>query len=368
MKEIKITNKMKSVIAIVLAAAIALFAFAFRGVMFPVTPSEDVPVSERVVRHHFTGEWLSEETEFPRIYGVMVENHIDSWPQSGLDQASLVIEAPVEARIPRMLAFFSEEDGDIEKIGPVRSARPYYINWNAGLDAVYAHVGGSPEALEILQVDSTIDINEFSNEWFFWRENGTRSAPHNVFTSIEELGEALERFESRFGEQDNEWESWSFKDDAEFKVDGGEPVPVVESVEIDFAGEPYIVEWKYDSDTNSYKRYQGGELHEMEDGSLIYADNVVVMETDVKILDSIGRRSVRTIGEGDAIVFQDGQKFEATWNKSRKSARLEFYSDDNLIAMNAGTTWVEVIPSLDLDVSVTYGEGFGPGVDNQIEK
>lgn len=361
MKEIKLTNKMKGVIAIVFAAAIALFALSFSGALLRSPIIENIIVSDKVARHPFTGEWLSEEIESPRIYGVMVENHLDSWPQSGLDQASLVIEAPVEARIPRMLAFFSEEQ-EVEKIGPVRSARPYYINWNAGLDAVYAHVGGSPEALEILQVDSTIDINEFSNEWFFWRENGSRQAPHNVFTSIEELGEALERFESRFGEQDNEWERWSFKDDAEFKVVGGEPVPVVESVGIDFAGEPYVIEWKYDSDTNSYKRYQAGELHEMEDGSLIFADNVVVMETDVKILDSVGRRSVRTIGEGNALVFQDGQMSKGNWNKPSKSSRLEFFSEDNLIYMNAGKTWIEVIPSLEQDVSVEYGEGFEPGV------
>ena len=165
---------MKSAVALAIVAAMALFAFAFRGVLFPAPVAKDAPVLNRVARHSLSGMWLNKEAATPRIYGVMVDNHLNAWPQSGLDQAMLVIEAPVEARVPRMLAFFSEEQ-DVKKIGPVRSARPYYLDWNAEFDAVYAHVGGSPAALEFLQVDDTIDINEFSNEWFFWRENGTRT-------------------------------------------------------------------------------------------------------------------------------------------------------------------------------------------------
>ncbi|MDA1038252.1 MAG: DUF3048 domain-containing protein, partial [bacterium] len=287
--------------------------------------------------------------------GFMVENHEDAWPQIGLDQAALVIEAPIEGRMPRMIAFFTEEQ-EIDQVGPIRSARPYYIDWNAELDAVYAHVGGSPAALELLQVDDTIDINEFSNEWFFWRKH-TRLAPHNVYSSMELLQDAMERFVNRFGEQDNNWESWEFKNHAE------DFVTTVSSVSIDFAGEPYVINWEFDEDEGNYIRHQyQGRLHEMEDGSLIKADNIAIIETDIKVLDKVGRRSVRTTGVGDALVFQDGIMIEATWKKSSKNVRTRFYDreTDEEIVMNAGVTWIEVISSLEDDVDfviLTEAEG-----------
>ena len=268
---------------------------------------------------------------------------------------SLVIEAPIEGRMPRMIAFFTEEQ-EIDQVGPIRSARPYYIDWNAELDAVYAHVGGSPAALELLQVDDTIDINEFSNEWFFWRKH-TRLAPHNVYSSMELLQHAMERFVNRFGEQDNNWESWEFKNHAE------DFVTTVSSVSIDFAGEPYVINWEFDEDEGNYIRHQyQGRLHEMEDGSLIKADNIAIIETDIKVLDKVGRRSVRTTGVGDALVFQDGIMIEATWKKSSKNVRTRFYDreTDEEIVMNAGVTWIEVISSLEDDVDfviLTEAEG-----------
>ncbi len=350
---IKLNNQMKGVILGLLVLAVALFAFAFRGVFGePETGNRGSVVLERVARHPLSGEWLNEPVTLPRVYGVMVENHLDSWPQSGLEDAFLVIEAPVEARLPRLLAFFSEEQV-IDKIGPIRSARPYYLDWNAELDAVYAHVGGSPAALELLGVNDTIDIDEFSNEWFFWRENETRSAPHNVYTSMELLSNAFDRFVLRFGEQGNDWDAWTFKDDCRSchpePVEGSSP-----SVRIMFAENPYIIEWKYQTDSNQYRRFQNDALHEMEDGSLIDANNVIIMETDVEILDSIGRRRVRTIGEGKALVFQDGGMIEAVWKKPSRSDRLRFYDRERgeEIAMNAGKTWIEVVPSLEGNVEV----------------
>ena len=212
MLSLKLNNRIKGVIVGLLVLAVALFAFAFRGFLLgPGAGDQEFVETDRVSRHPLSGALLDEAIELPRVYGVMVENHFESWPQSGLEEAVLVVEAPVEGRIPRLLAFYSEEQ-EVEKIGPVRSARPYYLDWNGELDAVYAHVGGSPDALELLQVDDTIDINEFSNEWFFWRDEA-RSAPHNVYTSMDLLEQALDRFVSRFGAQENGWESWKFKDD-----------------------------------------------------------------------------------------------------------------------------------------------------------
>ena len=127
---------------------------------------------EEIIRHPLTGESLETEIEnLPQVFGVMIENAADAWPLVGVNEAFLVIEAPVEAGIPRFIAFFSE-DQEVDKIGPVRSARPYYLDWNDELDAVYAHVGGSPEALDLIKYElDTIDLNQFWQSEYFYRQN-----------------------------------------------------------------------------------------------------------------------------------------------------------------------------------------------------
>lgn len=323
-------------------SAIAL-AFLFAAVLpylsSSVDPREhpsDVKAQDPIGRHPISGLPIYEEIGLPRVYGVMIDNHVDAWPQIGLDRAYLVIEAPVEAGISRMLAFFSE-DQNVEKIGPVRSARPYFIDWNNELDALYAHVGGSDAALDRLATGGTFDLNQYWFDKYFWRSLN-RYAPHNVYTSTKLLWSYTKKVQPLY-------ETWVFKDPA-VNVE-----PEVEQMSVSFYPPIYVVEWKYDRATNRYVRFQGGTVHTMEDGGQVMADNVAVVVTDVTILDSVGRRKIRTLGEGEAIVFQDGKKIEGKWKKTSESQRLRFYvTDGNEIVFNSGVTWVEVIPKLsDLD-------------------
>lgn len=296
---------------------------------------EDIFVKES--RHPLTGELLLEDyKQLPQVFGVMIENSADAWPLSGLDQAFLVIEAPVEAGIPRFIAFFSEES-KAEKIGPVRSARTYYLDWNDELDAVYAHVGGSPEALNLIAKEyKTIDLNQFWQSEYFYRQNGTRYAPHNVYTTSDLLISALEELNL---DQPN-YDVWQFTD--------GVPVENPVSIEIDFAdGVYYDITWEYDVLTNSYLRYQGLGVMEMLDGAVIYADNIAVISTDIRVIDGEGRLSLTTVGEGDALIIQNGEMYLARWQKDDREDRLQFYTSDGYeISFNAGTTWIEIVSSL----------------------
>jgi len=105
----------------------------------------------------------------PKLVAVMVENHVDARPQSGLSKARIVYEAPVEANYSRFMLIYPLGD-DIDKIGPVRSARPYYLDWLAEYDNImYMHVGGSPDALDIISERGLFDLNEFYRGWYYWR-------------------------------------------------------------------------------------------------------------------------------------------------------------------------------------------------------
>lgn len=297
-----------------------------------------------LMRHPLTGEALSTtangELEFdfdvPWVYALMIDNSIDAWPQRGVDQAFLVIEALAEGRIPRFVAFYSS-DQSVEVIGPIRSARPYFIDWASGFSALFAHVGGSPAALDELEVAVVFDFNQYYLDEYFWRSYW-RYAPHNVYTSTDLLGKGLATMIEE-GKVPS-YEYWQFKDDAlvESRVD--EAV----NATVDFGTDEYFVEWKYDSDLNAYVRFQGGSQMIMEDGAEIIANNVIVIKTDISVIDAIGRRETRTIGEGSAEVYQDGTAVVATWEKESQDKPLKFFDEAGLeIKMNAGVTWIEVI-------------------------
>ncbi len=338
----------------VLAIAFLLGLFAFRGALFdrgadpsqpPVTPAAGDEREPLAFRHPLTGAPEAEEREtLPRVFSVMVDHAADAWPQSGVDGAFLVIEAPVEASIPRLQAFFSEEV-DAEKIGPVRSARPYFVDWASGFGALYAHVGGSDDALrKINNGAGVVDLNQFSNGASFWR-SADRYAPINVYTSMDLLRAAFDRLvQARRAPEAVEYGTWTFKDHAE-----GEDRPEAGvSPTVDFSSSTYRVRWAYDPATNLYRRYQGPSVYALQDGAEIQAANVAVVVTDMRVLDAVGRREIRTLGEGEAVLFQDGRAVDAMWKKESAGERLRFYDEDGEeLAFNPGLTWIEVVSNRD---------------------
>ncbi len=343
-------RKNAAALLVALAVAFLLAAYAFRAALFPAPPSAAQTSRPRAtpgvptLRDPLTGFPVPSAQPLPRVYGVMVDNMVDALPQSGLDQAPLVIEAPVEAGIPRLLAFFSSEPS-VQKIGPIRSARPYFIDWDDELDALYAHVGGSDEALADLSAGGTFDFNQFWNGSSFWRSTD-RQAPHNVYTSTQLLSAAWDRLAAQGKAPAPSYGIWMFKDPAVLPPD--HPA----SPSIDFSMPDYRVSWLYDAKTDQYRRWQGGLPDTMQDGSAIAADNVAVVATKIETVDQIGHRHITTIGSGDALVFQDGGVIKATWKKPSARERLRFFDGNGTeVQMNSGKTWIEVVPGLD---AVTY--------------
>ena len=125
-----------------------------------------------------------------RPIAVMIDNHSDAWPQAGLNKAYMVYEIVVEGGETRLMALFKGQD--LDKIGPVRSARHYFLDYALENDAVYVHFGESPQAkkdIKNLGVDAINGIYESSEA--FWRTKDKR-APHNVATSIEQIKKIAE--------------------------------------------------------------------------------------------------------------------------------------------------------------------------------
>ena len=324
-----------------LVIAAVVLAFFLRPAHLPSPLAPATPPQEAVARDPLTGEIvLVPGATLPQVFGVMVENSADAWPLSGLDQAFMVIEAPAEGNIPRFIAFFS---GDFEdkKIGPVRSARPYYVDWASQFDTlVYAHVGGSPEGLALLTGGErpVINLDEFYQGEYFYRDQA-RYAPHNAYTTSDRLKKALEEVTPATPN----YQPLIFKDDAPVGDSTGK------SAVVDWGpGKTYDVAWQYDSATNAYLRLQGGQLLSAEKFKIpadgIEANNVMIISTDIVSIDNVDRKRITTVGQGDALLFQDGKVTLGRWQKNSPTDRLRMLDEQgNELPMNAGKTWVEVV-------------------------
>lgn len=276
----------------------------------------------------------------PDYFAVMIDNIGEALPQSGVTKASLVIEAPVEGGITRLFAVYPS-DAEVAKIGPVRSARPYYIDWAEEYGALYAHVGGSPEALDRLKKGDARDLNEFFNGASFWRDPARR-APHSTYTSTELLRKIADKRGSP-----RPLPPWNFKHDA-LPDDRGDAKASLA------VGEPdkWNVTWLYDRDANAFARQYGKGTQKDAEGQPVLAKNVVVQFTTVRVLDEVGRRRVDTVSGGEALIAIDGRVIGGRWKKDEDGGRTRFYdAAGNQLSLNAGLTWIEVVPT---ETPVTY--------------
>ncbi|MDQ0340122.1 hypothetical protein J2S00_002917 [Caldalkalibacillus uzonensis] len=268
-----------------------------------------------------------------RIIGVMIDNHTQARPQSGLAQADIVYEILAEGPITRYLALFHSQTPDV--IGPVRSLRPYYIDIARGFDAILAHAGGSPAAKEEIARTGYPSFDDTGNGGFVFYRAEHRKAPHNLYTGRH----LLEEGEARFGyDQDYEIPALLFKPETE-EMTGQE----AEWIEIVYHGQYYQVAYEYQTQTGTYTRYIGSEPHtDAESGQPLTASNVLVIEAGHKVLDDAGRREVDVRGEGKGYLFQRGKVQEITWQV--KDGVIRPFADGQEVGLYPGQTWVNIIP------------------------
>lgn len=283
----------------------------------------------------------SSEEAMPALFAAMIDFNVQANPVSGVDLASLVYEVPVEGGITRLMAFFPL-GARVPEVGPIRSARPYFIDLASEYDTpLYAHVGGSPDALERLKnTKLVLDINEFFAGNSFWRDK-RRYAPHSTYTSSELLtAVATEKgfaSSSAFG-------SWLFSD-----IASGSGVPAAR-VTVSLSRFGYGAVWVYNKDARglgqgAYVRQYGSGPYRTRDRALVMADTLVVQETKTRVLDDKGRLEVITQGEGTAWFFRDGVTESGTWKYKESENRTRFYdAAGREMALKPGKIWVHVVP------------------------
>ena len=293
-------------------------------------PPEPVKTTEP---SRLTGVEISKELNQLPTTAVQIENSPDARPQSGLYDAGLVTEALVEGGITRFNAIFMESQP--ERIGPIRSLRPYYIDFFWPYDAGIVHAGGSGQALAEVASLGLKDMDHGPNGGTFYRDNN-RYAPHNLYSSRAKLLE-LQRAKG--------WATSTFAGLVR-KAEKKAEAPTAHAVDVAISGFLYNPRFDYDAASNSYLRSQAGKPHMDENGKQINPKVVVVL---VMPQHYEGIYSVyQTTGSGKVYVFQDGTVTEGIWKKTARNAQFKFGDANGApIGLNPGQTWMTLASTAD---------------------
>lgn len=309
-------------------------------------PPKEEPIVEqpKIYYSSLDGTETSEDLQNRQILSVMVENHPDSRPQAGLDQAGIVYEAIAEGGITRFMALYQKNDPTT--IGPVRSARIYYVSWAKEWKALYAHVGGNALALAQIKSDPNFyDMDQFSiGTKAFWRDKSRKVATeHTMFTDSAKLREVAR---NRNYPTEGNFIPNTFKEDEPFQVTPENPA-TGQNVEINFSTNTYKIDWIYNSVENNYLRQMAGRAHtDAVSGAQLSAKNVICQYVSKKMVVGGGKDvwSYGVTGEGRAKFMQDGKVIDATWRRPDETMRTKFYDPNGVeISYNRGTTWIEIV-------------------------
>ena len=298
-----------------------------------------------------------------RPIAVMIDNHSGAWPQANLNKAYLVYEIIVEGGETRLMAVFKGQD--LEKIGPIRSSRHYFLDYALENDAIYVHHGWSPQAqsdISTLNVNNINGIQESSND--FWRVKDKKS-PHNMFTSTASILKIAERKGYAITSNKKSVLNYVARDvNLKEKYDDTdktkESVPTTSNEESDNevieANKIVIphstlqtVEYDYDENSKTYIRYARGKVQtDYITGENIQTKNIIITMCDNYTLDDSenkGRQGLKNIGTFDGYYITDGYAIPIKCVKESRTTQTQ-YKDlkGNIIEVSDGNTFINICP------------------------
>jgi hypothetical protein len=281
-----------------------------------------------------------------RPFVVMIDNHPNAYPQTGLDRAAVVYEALAEFGVTRFMAVYVPGiTPEAPQIGPVRSTRLYFAQWAADYYPLYVHAGGSPQGLEMVE-NSDLLINlealKEANLRYFTRSSD-RERPHNLYTTSADLARAEADFDG--STYDHPEVGFLFKADAP-----AAQRPASQRLDYFFLYQEDDVGWEYDPQSNGYLRLRRGRpARDAATEKQLWAKDIVLIEVSEARIpgDEKGRIDQEVIGEGEARVFMDGVERAARWRKPATESPLRFYdASGNELRLNTGPVWIVALPSL----------------------
>lgn len=352
-----------------------------RSAIAELPKSEECPINGKYYSVPEREIW---ETRRPAT--VIIENQTDARPLSGISRADVVYEAVAEGGVTRFLGvFYCGVSAEDLRIAVIRSARVYFVNWAAeyGKTPTFLHWGGAnnfcsncpggvkPRSQVAPEVNAYALLDDlgwrngshgndmdggFNVGYPVVKREPNRISDENAAYEHQPVGytdaifqEAAKRgfaFEDSEGTQwTTGYQPWSFADD------NPSSSPNAKNISFGFWSNKsgFDVDWEYDATSNSYMRSNGGApFVDWEfDSEQVSAKNVVVQFVQEKgPVDTEKHMFYKTVGEGDALIFQNGEVIEATWEKDSTLDRTKFYGENGQeIEFVRGPIWIAAVPA-----------------------
>lgn len=283
---------------------------------------------------------VNEESK-SRPYAIMINNVEGARKlQSGLQDAYMVYELMVEGGITRYLALFLDQT--TERIGSIRSARHYYLDYALENDAIYVHHGYSPQAREDwskLGVDR-IEVNESTTGWR--DKSASKTYEFTLFTNIEKLGKGIR---SKRTERNKDLLLNYSVDNIDIsQMEGAIPA---NKIDIKYSSNT-TTNYKYDTDNNIYLRSVNNKSqNDYVTGKQLTVKNIIVYKVKYSNIqgDDKGRQTIDNVGNGTGYYISNGYAVPITWKKdSRSSATIYKYNNGKEIQVNDGNTFIQIMP------------------------
>lgn len=344
------------------------------ALQFPSLPSK---TTEAIAYSPLTGEPLTDANlATAPTFCIQTPNGTDgARPQSGLNEAGVVFEAIAEAGITRFAAIYQNPSAAV--IGPIRSLRMYYLEWDTPFDCTIVHAGGADDAIAALRSGGYKELDE-SYSYMYRGTYGARRW-NNLFTTSSYLKKynsdkgwnasdvkGFARMTPKESEESRALALAGEKLDITAPAEGNTSnttVPVPE-VTMRFGGIPtYNSHYTYDAETNTYLRsYENGASHDVyrcsaedlgernpedvcELGQLAPSVVVAIKVAERKASDNY-HESIDAIGSGEAYIFQNGTAIKGTWRKDSRQDQIKFTDEEgNEVKLAPGQTFVSAVPN-----------------------
>lgn len=341
---------------ILIGVAIACVIITVIIITFAITNSNKEKLQEigNVNEIEVKKSELDEEKENINIFSgtdrpiaVMIDNHKDAMPQANLSKAYMVYEVIVEGGETRLMALFKGQD--LDKIGPIRSSRHYFLDYALENDAIYVHYGWSPKAKKDIPALGVNNVNGLvESATNFWRVSD-KDAPHNAVSSIQKVLNLAKEKGYNLTSDKKSVLNYTSK---EVNLENGQSADTLSIEYSDYN----TVKYTYDAENKVYQRYSRGTKQvDWDTKEPVTTKNIIITfikNTTLNDGSGKGRQDLSNIGTADGYYITNGKAIKIKCEKKARSEQTVYKDlDGNEIKVNDGNTFVQICP---IDADVTF--------------
>jgi hypothetical protein len=325
---------MKKVLLVIISLSLILIGCENKSISSTnVSKEKSVDVSKEKKSDknysYYTGKECSNNDNNKPSFMAIIENSPQARPQSGLSYADIVYETSAEGGIPRFVALF--HDNSSEVIGPIRSARPYFLDIANEFNLPFAHCGGSQDALNRISSDKNLmSINEILEGLYFRRDN-SRKAPHNLYTSSENINKYITSKNIKIQN----------KPFLSFNKDYYNNSNLSESNNLNITiNKNYNTSYTYKSGLYTKSMDSKLAVDAINNTPLTFS-NIVIQKTNIALSDDKLHLNIDLLGNGEGHILSQGKVIDITWKKSSNDSRTILYdkSGDKVPLSPGNTIW-----------------------------